>query len=218
MNDEGVVTPTERLIEDAIDRGDAAEAKRLLHHMVLDWRRNKDYSINWIASLLSFIGREMGEPAVERALRDFGDRFLRARRADPRGADARKQMEAIARAMKANGADVALSEDPDKFVLSFRCGSGGMLIDDGAYEAPRNYLTLLQRGPVTFDRDTFPVYCAHCSVNNEIQPVEWDGVPATVQFPPTRAGERCVHHMYKDPRAIPPEIFQRIGKDPPVQR
>jgi len=190
----------------------------LLRATVADWERNKDYSINWIAQLLSFVGRRLGEPAVEEALRDLGDRFVRPRRdgaADAGGADAgaRKRMEAIARAMKANGADVELVEDEEKYSLSFRCGSGGMLIDTGAYDAPRDYLTLRARGPVTFDRDELPVYCAHCSVNNEIQPIEWDGVPATVQFPPRAPGERCIHHVYKDPASIPAEVFARAGKD-----
>ena len=38
------------------------------------------YSIEWITSLLSFIGRELGEEAVERALRTSGDDFIRDRR------------------------------------------------------------------------------------------------------------------------------------------
>lgn len=214
MDDRQVVTPTSTLIEEAIDVGDAAEAKRLLGLMVTDWERNKDYSINWIASLLSFIGRRMGEPAVEEALRDFGERYVRTRRA---GADhgARKRMEAIARAMKANGATVELAEDDDAYTLSFRCGSGGKLIDDGAYGPARDYLTLREAGPVTFGRDALPVYCAHCSINNEIQPIEWDGAPATVQEPPRAPGERCIHRIFKDPRAIPDDVYRRAGMERP---
>ena len=210
MDTREIETPTSQLIEEAIDAGDGARAKKLLHLMVGDWERNKDYSINWIAQLLSFIGRRLGEPAVEEALRDLGDRFVRPRRGAP--ADARKRMEGIARGMKANGADVRFSEDDEKYELSFKCGSGGMLIDSGAYSDPRNYLTLRERGPVTFDRDELPVYCAHCSVNNEIQPIEWDGAPQTVEYPPEQPGERCVHHIYKDAAAIPGEVFARVGK------
>lgn len=215
MDEHQIETPTTTLIAEAMDRGDIAEAKRLVHHMATDVERNKEYSINWIASLLSFIGRAMGESAVDDALRDFGERYLRARRgdADP---GARKHMEAIVRAMKANGASVEFTEDDQRFELSFQCGSGGKLIDDGAYDAPRNYLTLRTSGPVTFGRDHLPVYCAHCSVNNEIQPIEWDGAPATVQFPPAQPGERCVHHVYKDRASIPAEVYERVGKQPPV--
>jgi hypothetical protein len=214
MDQREIETPTRVLVEEAIDRGDADGAKRLLQLMEADWLSNKDYSINWITSLLSFIGRRLGEDAVEEALRDFGDRFLRARRAATAGAEPRKRMEGLVRAMKANGADVEFGEEDDKFVVSFRCGSGGKLIDDGAYNPPRDYLTLRQAGPRTFGRAELPVYCAHCSVNNEIEGIEQTGVPITIEFPPTRPGERCVHHVYKDPADIPDEIFRRVGKSP----
>ena len=215
MDQREIETPTPDLIEEAIDAGDAARAKQLLRFMVSDWQRNKDFSINWITQLLSFIGRRLGEPAVEEALRDLGERYVRPRRASTEPPSARKRMEGVARGMKANGADVELTEDDEKYVLSFRCGSGGMLIDEGAYGPPKDYLTLREKGPVTFGRDELPVYCAHCSVNNEIQPIEWDGAPATIQFPPTKAGERCVHHIYKDRESIPVEIYNRVGKTKP---
>jgi hypothetical protein len=215
MDKREIDTPTEDLIEQAIDRGDAERAKRLLRAMVKDWRRNKDYSINWIASLLSFIGRRLGEPAVEEALRDFGERYLRDRRDEMKDLDPRTIAEGIARAMKANGGEVAFTEGEDAYELSIRCGSGGKLIDDGAYGPPRDYLALRERGPVTFGREELPVYCAHCSVNNEIQPIEWDGAPITVQHPPSGPGERCVHHVYKDRASIPEEIYGRAGKQKP---
>jgi len=215
MDQREIETPTPMLIEEAIDAGDAARAKQLLKFMVRDWQRNKDFSINWITQLLSFIGRRLGEPAVEEALRDLGDRYVRPRRADAVDIDARKRMEGVARGMKANGADVELSEDEEKYVLSFKCGSGGMLIDEGAYGPPKDYLTLREKGPMTFGRDELPVYCAHCSVNNEIMPIEWNGAPDTIEHPPTKPGERCVHHIYKDRASIPDEVFARVGKKKP---
>jgi hypothetical protein len=117
--------------------------------------------------------------------------------------------------MKANGADVEFSEDGEKYVASFRCGTGGKLIDEGAYEAPRDYLTLRESGPRTFGRESLPVYCAHCSVNNEIEGIEQTGVPITIEFPPEHPGERCVHHVYKLPANIPDEIYHRVGKEKP---
>jgi hypothetical protein len=216
MDQHQLETPTTTLIAEAIDRGDAAGAKRLVEQMAADFERNKDYSINWITSLLSFIGRRLGEEAVEDALRDFGVRFLRSRRAGAAEVPARKRAEAIVRAMKANGASVTFSEEGDKYVMSFRCGTGGKLIDEGAYDAPKDYLTLNGPTPVTFGRPSLPVYCAHCSINNEMQPIEWDGAPATIEFPPQAPGEACVHHVYKDRGSIPAEIYARVGKTKPV--
>jgi hypothetical protein len=100
--------------------------------------------------------------------------------------------------------------------VSFRCGSGGMLIDSGAYRPPRDYLTLRDAGPRTFGRAELPVYCAHCSVNNEMEGIEQTGAPVTVEFPPERPGERCVHHVYKDRGGVPSEIYERVGKAKPA--
>jgi hypothetical protein len=183
------------------------------------WRRLQDYSINWVTSLLSFIGREMGEDAVERALREFGESFVHPRRGDPAAWDAlpaEARARAIRRAMEANFGSCEQSEDDEKIVLSFRCGTGGRLIDERRYEGDDAYLTLHDAGPRTFQRDALPVYCAHCSVNNEMQPVEWGGAPTTVEFPPERPGEPCVHHVYKDVADIPSSVYERIGKQKPT--
>jgi len=194
------------------------EGDRLLDAAVTQWRTLKDYSINWIASLLTFVGEELDEDAVERALRKTGEEFVRPRRdtgPDWNDLPAKIRARAIARAMVANMGAVEVAEDDDKIELSFRCGTGGQLIDERRYEGEHPYLTLRERAGRTFMRDELPVYCAHCSVNNEIQPVEWSGVPTTVEHPPERPGDPCVHHVYKDPATIPPEVFERIGTRPP---
>jgi hypothetical protein len=199
----------------ALRAGDAEGAERWIDTAMARTRSLQVYSVNWITSLLSFVGRELGEDGVERALRATGEEFVRPRRGDPGAWDAlpaEARAKVVARAMVANGGDCDVAEDDEKIVLSFRCGSGGMLIDDGRYDVDGGpYLTLRERGGRTFGRDALPVYCAHCSVHNEIQPVEWGGGPTSVEFPPEHAGERCVHHVYKDPHALPDEAYIRIG-------
>src|SRR5438876_68313 len=185
----------------AIAAGDLEWALDRIDEAVARWRSLQDYSINWITSLLSFIGRELGEEAVERALRAMGDEFLHGRRAegpDWNALPAAARAKAVARAMVANFGECEVDEDDEKIVLSFRCGSGGRLIDEGRYEGEGAFLTLRERAPRTFLRAELPVYCAHCSVNNEIQPVEWTGYPVTIESPPDVKGGRCVHHIYKD--------------------
>lgn len=211
-------TPVWDQAKAAIDAGDGDAAKALIDRMVTQWSGLEDYSINWITSLLTFVAEELGEEAVERALRKTGDEFVRPRRAtgtDWGDVPAAQRAKVIARAMLANMGEVDVDEDDEKIVLSFRCGSGGRLIDDGRYEGDHPYWTLRERAGRTFERDELPVYCAHCSVNNEMQPVEWGSTPTSVEHPPERAGERCVHHVYKDVRAVPAEAFLRIGKQPP---
>jgi len=198
--------------------GRAGDGDRLLDAAAKQWGALKDYSINWITSLLTFVGEELGEEAVERALRKTGDEFVRPRRdtgTEWGSLPASARAKVIARAMVANMGAVEVTEDDEKIVLSFRCGTGGRLIDEGRYEGEHAYLTLREQAGRTFMRDELPVYCAHCSVNNEIQPVEWGEVPTSIEHPPERKGEPCVHHIYKDTAAIPPEAYERIDKPPP---
>jgi hypothetical protein len=211
-------TPLWEQAKTAIAQGRPGDAMVLIDHAVEQWSGLKDYSINWITSLLTFIGEEMGEDAVERALRKTGDEFVRPRRdtgTEWGSLPAAARAKVIARAMLANMGTVEVEEDDEKIVLSFQCGSGGKLIDDGRYDGDDAYLRLRERSPRTFMRDELWVYCAHCSVNNEIQPVEWGGTPSSVEHPPHAAGEPCVHHIYKDVTKVPADAYERIGMPPP---
>ena len=211
-------TPLWEQAKRAIDTGDTERAKALIDASVAQWASLKDYSINWIASLLTFVVDELGEDAVERALRKTGDEFVRPRRDSgiPWAAvPPAQRAKVIARAMVANMGQVVVEEDDDKIVLSFQCGSGGKLIDDGRYEGDHAYATLREPSGRTFMRDELWAYCAHCSVNNEIQPVEWGDTPTSIEYPPERAGDPCVHHVYKQPDAVPAEVYERIGKTAP---
>ena len=212
-------TPVWEQAKAAIDAGDGEAAKALIDRAVTQWGGLKDYSINWITSLLTFVADELGEDAVERALRKTGDEFVRPRRTT--GTEwgtlpAAQRAKVIARAMVANMGEVEVAEDDEKIVLSFQCGTGGKLIDDGRYEGDHPYWTLREPAGRTFQRDELPVYCAHCSVNNEIQPVEWGSAPTSIEFPPEHPGEPCVHHIYKDVADTPAAAFVRIGKTPPA--
>jgi len=213
-------TPLWEQARTAYHDGRSDDGDRLLNAAATQWGALKDYSINWITSLLTFVGEELGEEAVERALRKTGDEFVRPRRdtgTEWVSLPASARAKVIARAMVANMGAVEVTEDDEKIVLAFRCGTGGRLIDEGRYEGANAYLTLREQGGRTFMRDELPVYCAHCSVNNEIQPVEWGGAPTSIEHPPERPGEACVHHIYKDVAAIPASAYRRIGKPPPAR-
>ena len=66
---------------------------------------------------------------------------------------------------------------------------------------PLRISTLREQSGRTFMRDELPVYCAHCSVNNEMQPVEWGGDPDEHRAP-ARAQGRAVR---------PPRLQGRVG-------
>jgi hypothetical protein len=200
----------------AVQAGASERAIALIDDAAERTRSLQVLSVEWITSLLSFVGRELGEDGVERALRETGEEIIRPRRSEgPEWAllPAKARAKAIARAMVANGGDCTVDEDEEKIVLSFRCGSGGRLIDEGRYDVDGGpHLTLREPGGRTFGRDSLPVYCAHCSVHNEIQPLEWGSTPISIEHPPEQPGDPCVHHVYKDVDRMPEDVYVRIGK------
>jgi len=200
-------------LRQAIRSGDVVTAVAALDDAAERVASLQEYSVNWITSLLSYIGQTFGEDHVEAALRRTGDEFIRPRRGDGARWDALPadvRARAITRAMIANGATVEVSEDQEKIVLEFRCGSGGRLIDEERY-GPNGYFELTEPGPRTFGREQLGVYCAHCSINNEIQPVEWGHAPTTVENPPMAPGDTCTHHIFRDPSNLPTEVHLRLG-------
>ena len=211
-------TPLWEQAKAAIDAGRPDDAKALIDRAVTQWAGLKDYSINWITSLLTFIADELGEEAVERALRKTGDEFVRPRRdtgtawgdlpavgtgQGDRPLDAREH--GRGRGGRGRREDHAVVPVRQRRQADRRRALRGRApVRDAARAGGPHVL-----------RDELWVYCAHCSVNNEIQPVEWGEAPTSIEFPPTRAGEPCVHHVYKDVAAIPAEAYRRIGRNPP---
>ena len=215
---EKITTPLWDRAKSEIAAGRVDAGVELFDEAVSRARELQYFFVNRITSLLSFIADELGEEAVERALRATGERFIRGRR--DTGVEwgelpAAARAKVVARAMLGNFGDVDVSEDDEKVVLSIRCGTGGRLVEEGRYEGDDAYVTLQERAPRTFMLDALPVYCAHCSINNEIQPIEWGGVPISIEHPAVAPGTRCVHHLYKDVRAVPAEDYERIGMEPP---
>src|SRR5262249_53650911 len=66
-------TPLWEQARQAFEAGRADDGSALLDKAVDQWRSLKDYSINWITSLPTFIGEGPGEDALERAVRKTGD-------------------------------------------------------------------------------------------------------------------------------------------------
>jgi hypothetical protein len=215
---EKITTPLWERAKAEIEAGRVDAGVALLDEAVSRWHELQYFYVNRLASLLSFIAEELGEEAVERALRATGERFIRARRdtgVDWGALPATVRAKVVARAMLANFGEVDVSEDDEKVVLSIRCGTGGRLVEEGRYDGDDAYVTLRERAPRTFMLEALPVYCAHCSINNEIQPIEWGGVPISVEHPVVAPDTRCIHHLYKDVHGVPDEAYERIGMPPP---
>ena len=111
---------------------------------------------------------------------------------------------------------MTLEEDDEKFIFTLNpCGSGGRLINMGAYEGPFGYRKLKKAGPHTWGETDLPIYCAHCPMVHEIFPLAEGGEGSQFWVHaspfPKKPGDPCVHHIYKDPKKIPDRYYDRIG-------
>jgi hypothetical protein len=108
---------------------------------------------------------------------------------------------------------LSIVEDDEKFILTVNpCGSGGRLINMGAYDGALGYKKLKKAGPHTWGETDVPIYCSHCPWVHEIFPIREGGQGAQFWVHaspfPKKPGDPCVHHIYKDPKGHSGEILR----------
>lgn len=204
------------LVQEAVDQGDAGRAKGLARRMYKEFLAMHDLYCNWTTALLSFVGRRYGDEALYEALKESMTSWMAPLTDSYAKEDLRRQVEMFAAGLRGHLQPMRIEEDDEKLTVYMEpCGSGGRLVNNGAYEPPRNFLKVKGAHPWTFDRKDFPVYCAHCPFQ-EIVPIELTGKPWAVTVPAKNLGqEPCQIHFYKDPKAVPAEVYRRAGRQKP---
>jgi hypothetical protein len=106
--------------------------------------------------------------------------------------------------------DAALGfyEDGEKYVLTLEhCKTGGAMIDAFGDKLSSN------REPHqwTLGRRGMFAYCVSCPLRWEVDWLREHGYPLIIFDPPRKPGEPCTQTLYKDPRDIPDEYFDRMG-------
>ncbi len=216
------------LAMEALERGDVEKAKHWIrrHDANKDWIH--DLYLNWITALLSKIYDQWGEDACAQVLREtvVGGQsgwgtpmgLQRAQLIAEKGREKglREWIELIVDIWREHSMypGTTFEEDDEKIVLTMKqCGSGGRLINKGAYEGPYAYRKFKKAGPNTWGEEGLPVYCGHCVWAHEITPILLTGEPLWVQVAPfpKKPGDPCIYHFYKDPKDIPEKYFTRIG-------
>jgi hypothetical protein len=207
---------TADVIEQSIDAGDRQKAKKLTRRMYREFLAMHDLLRDWVTALLTFIGTEYGDEVLYQALKESCSSWLKPLTELYANKDIRQKVELLAGGLRGHLQPLEIKEDDEKFVLSMHpCGSGGRLVLDGSYRPPRKFMRVKKAQLMTYGRKDFPVYCAHCPFQ-EILPIEWNGIPLFITVPPAKLGEEpCQMHLYKDPRVIPSELYQRVGKRKP---
>ena len=160
-----------------LESGDAKTAGQLAHRMYAEFLAMHDLYRDWVTHLLSFIGRRHGEDEVAEALEEsvgaytlrLGRRYI--------GKEVKRKVEILAAGLRGHLHPFEVVEEDDRIVINAGlCGSGGRLVRDGRYEGPDGYLKLKGPREMTFGRDEWPVYCAHCHFQNVV-PGEPGGEP-----------------------------------------
>jgi len=189
------------------DVGRAEQSARSLHEAAL---RRHDRGMSRVSALLSHLAREYGAEAVDQAL-------TRVMASDLTGtASFRERAEALMHFTRVHLQPFELSEDAEKLTfLCPVCPSGGRLLREGHYDAPRNDARVRGPAPITWGLSELPAYCCH-EPAMERASIEATGVPLFVVEPAERLGEQpCRTFLYKRAEDIPERYYRRVGLEKP---
>jgi hypothetical protein len=212
----------------ALDRGEGAAARELLESFRAEQQTLQDIYVDWIWAMLTWVGRELGEPAVERLMRDTLGSWATARYATYLDLTFDERLALTVEGMRGHLSgpgrlgNVAVVDEGDRVVVSFDpCGSGGRARrGDPARGIPpasaRQELGFAAGAhDWTWRRPGVCLYCAHCALVNEILPIERLGFPMRVTEYPERPEDPCRWILYKDPGDVPAWAYERVGKRKP---
>jgi hypothetical protein len=126
-----------------------------------------DRMVGWCNFLLAFIGKEIGEEAVGRAMGElveeiYKERFMPLKKMTPK-----ERFENIRRSHIANWSEIETEEDDKSYrIIVKTCGSGGLVKREGW---DRKYGALTSKGyPWNFGKPGVPYYCSHGSYFNDL--------------------------------------------------
>lgn len=210
-------TRTADAASQAVEAGEKEKAQKLINRMAKEFQGMHDLYMNWAADLMDYIYTHHGEEALYQAMRGVVNNYM-APLAEAYGkADFKRQVTMATAGLRGHLAPLEIEEDDEKVTIKMNpCGSGQRLVESGAYEAPRK-LSRLKPHPMTWGLPDFPIYCAHSPIQEMIG-IEKIGRPAFACIPSEpMAKESCKFIIYKDPKAIPEQIYTRVGKKKPKQ-
>jgi hypothetical protein len=156
-------TPTLDLIKRAVDAGEKEKAKRLAERLQSEIGHLHDGYMVWVSGLLSYIYRNYGVDAVEKAEREAHGIEGRSVFKPSGKTDLRSRVEEMASGLRGHMQPVVIKEDDEKITLTMKpCGSGERLIKMGLYEPEFGLAKIKERHPATWGMKDFPIYCCHC--------------------------------------------------------
>lgn len=210
----------------AMDRGDLPKAKKIAEYARLEWQVVHDMYVNWSWAFFTYIADTYGEAELEKAFRSVLGSYYRARYDKVMAADVETQLQLTIEGLRghlmgpARQGEIAVTEEPDRYKLSLApCGSGGVArerVESGKEPRPDLFGFSKQPQNWTWGQPRVCYYCAHCAMVNEIMAIENYGHPMRVTEYPADAASPCTWYIYKDPKKIPAEYYERVGQPAPA--
>jgi hypothetical protein len=210
-------TRTLDLVFKAIDSGDKEKAKELAGRMYREFNFLHDGYMFWVTGLQTYIYKNYGIEAVEKAEREAHTIEGKTVFKPPELPDLRSRVEFLAGGLRGHLQPITIREDDETISLTMQpCGSGERIIQKGGYDPEAGLATVKDPHRITWGMKDFPIYCVHCPVM-EMLSIEGAGDFGAIHIvsEPIRHGS-CQFVFYKDPSKIPEEYYTRIGKNKPA--
>jgi hypothetical protein len=217
-------TGTPRKINELIDQGKLEDAKALIAYFRTEFLVVHDIYVQYVQDLLAFIARTYGEDQVEAAFRAALGTWFKVRYEAYNKMSLEERVQLTAEGMRCHldgpqrMGDFILTEEPDRFVFQWDpCGSGGALRRRAETQG-LEVESAKEAHDWTWGKKGVCLYCSHCSLVNEILPIENFGYPNRITEYPEKPGDPCTWYIYKNPDDIPEHYYARIGKTKPPRR
>jgi hypothetical protein len=197
--------------KEALDRGDLDAARAQIEGILEEERPIHDLYGDLCASLLTFIAREQGEEAVERAWRHVADDVWRPVLQAFREADDNAGLaKAFAAFLISHRYEFEVLEDEEKWSFEVGyCTSGermvveGKVADNGGDESGHHRFGATDGAYAwSLGRTKFPYYDVHSALWMKLLPAEWGWDVMDVEYGVKEHGEVAVtrYLLYKSPR------------------
>lgn len=208
----------------AIDEGDESRARRHLALSKTEWYPGHHFGRDLVTAQTSWILANHGvEHCWESVEQCYNRPVMGAVLGQLDALSMRDQVEWLATLFHQHGMKYELIEsDAGIRFHTTPCGSGGRLIEEGAYDAPKSFATVRGKRVESFGLEEMPVYCMHCPATNKLvleNGVE-NGGPFFLLVEPDvvdgRIRGHCSFNIYNGAADVPEDVWDRVGLTPPV--
>lgn len=209
-----------QLALEALEKGDTEKAKYWIQKNEETKYAIHDMYMHWITAILSEIYDRMGLEGYLEILRTSLRDIQEPKYYFKKEADLKTLVQGAVGAWKHHCGEFTVEEDDEKITMKHQpCGSGGRLINEGAYDGENGYRRLKEPGPHTWGKENIPIYCSHCVQAHMILGIELLGKGHELWVHdydkpfPQKPGDSCIHYFYKDPDKTPHKYYEYIGME-----